>query len=385
LKPQAFFFRLSFGGPILGLVIGMIVSWWLKRIVNNSLLETNLTIVAAYLTFYVAESWETEVSGILALVGLGLYMTKVGKTHISHLSEETLHHIWSYLGFVGEAGVFIIAGTIIALKVFGEDSSIGWKDWLKLLALYVILHVSRFTLIFALKWPLSKIGYGLSWAQAVVLGYSGLRGAVSLVLALIVYLDEDIDVHIREVVIFQTSGIALMTLFINGSTMKFLVRKLGLMRMSNVKKKMLRNIIREYRKEVNETIDELKSKKNFGRIDWDTLKLVACSDKIRDTIFKQRAIEGEEVDMVATQQFENRDIVVDEAEYSFDELYIEAKHRYLTTIKGIYWDFFTNGQCSSRSCLLLIESADRAMDHVDAPLKDFDFIQKYFKGSCWMR
>lgn len=344
LDSSILFVRLSLGGPLLGLIMGVIVTFWLTRIVNNSILETNLTIVAAYLTFYFAETWGLEVSGILALVGLGLYMTKEGRTKISHLSEETLHEIWTYLGFACETGVFVIAGTIISHKVFQADHSIGWKDWVKLVGLYIILHVIRFTMVLILRWPLSKIGYGLSWSQAIVLGYSGLRGAVSLILAVIVYLDTDINEHIRDIVLFQTAGIALMTLFINGSTMKFLVTKLGMMRMTNVKKKMLKNIIKAYRKEVGETIDELKSKKNFGKIDWEALKLLASSEKIRDTIFKQRAIEREENDMIATNQIDNQNIMIDNAEYSPEELYIEAKHRYLTTLKGIYWDFFSNGQ-----------------------------------------
>lgn len=238
-------------------------------------METNITIVAAYMVFYTAEIWDLEVSGILALVGLGLYMTKIGKTRISHLSEETLHHIWSYLGYACETLVFVIAGTIVSLKVFEEDSAIGWKDWLKLLALYVLLHVIRFSMIFILKWPMSKLGYGLSWAQAIVLGYSGLRGAVSLILSVIVYLDTGVNQHIRDIVIFHTAGIAIMTLVINGTTMGFLIRKLGLMRMSEVKKKMLKNIMKAYRAEINIHVDEMKLRKNFGKIEWDSLKTVA--------------------------------------------------------------------------------------------------------------
>ena len=43
------FFRLSFGGPAIGILFGVVASFWLKRIVNNSKLEMNFTIVTAYL------------------------------------------------------------------------------------------------------------------------------------------------------------------------------------------------------------------------------------------------------------------------------------------------------------------------------------------------
>jgi len=91
------FFRLSCGGPALGIIVGIIISFWLKRIINNPILETNITIVAIYLLFYISEFTELHVSGMLALVTLGIYMAKEGKTNISAASQETLRHIWSYL------------------------------------------------------------------------------------------------------------------------------------------------------------------------------------------------------------------------------------------------------------------------------------------------
>lgn len=50
------------------------MGYWLKHTYNNFILEINLTIVGSYLVFYFAETF--KISGILALVGLGLYMTK---------------------------------------------------------------------------------------------------------------------------------------------------------------------------------------------------------------------------------------------------------------------------------------------------------------------
>ena len=189
---------------------------------------------------------------------------------------------------------------------------------------------------------MSKCGYGLNAKQCLVLGYSGLRGAVSLTLALIVYLDHDVDHHIRDIVLFHTAGVALLTLIINGSTIGLLVKKLGMMRMSEVKKKMLKNLIKAYRNEAKEVVEELKEKRNFGKIDADKLIEVACTEKIRNEIFKRRAIKKDDNDLNSNE--ENQELVIDQREYTEDELYLEAKYRYLTTLKGIYWDFFEQGQ-----------------------------------------
>lgn len=306
-------------------------------------------------------------------------MTKSGKTRISHVSEETLHHIWSFLGYFAETMVFLLAGVIITVKVWMEDSIIVWQDYLKCIALYFILHIIRFSVIFIIKWPLSKLGYGLNWREGIVLGYSGLRGAVSLCLALVVKLDHTIDHHIQDIVIFHTAGIAILTLIINGSTMSYVLRGLGMMRMPEVKKKMVRNLIKAYRKEVHDTIETLKEKKHFGKIDWDKLKEIAGSDRIREKIFKKRKIEKHKSDLQASANINALTLVLDHRnDYTEDELYIEAKHRYLTSLKGIYWDFFEQGQCDSATVLLLIESAARAIDHEDDEIKDFTFIETYF-------
>ena len=111
------FCRLSFGGPCVGILFGILAVIWLKFIVNNSVLETNLTIIVAYLAFYVSEFTFLKVSGILALVSLGLYMSRSGKTSISRQSHEPLHYIWGYLSYTWETIVFIFAGVIIAAKV----------------------------------------------------------------------------------------------------------------------------------------------------------------------------------------------------------------------------------------------------------------------------
>ena len=107
------FIRLSLGGPLLGIIGGMIMSAILKRIHNNGVLEVNTTIFVSYLIFFIAESTPVHVSGILAVVFMGLYMTNVGKTRISAESEHAVHHVWGYIGFVAETVIFILSGIIM--------------------------------------------------------------------------------------------------------------------------------------------------------------------------------------------------------------------------------------------------------------------------------
>jgi CPA1 family monovalent cation:H+ antiporter len=76
------FVRVSLGGPLLGVIIGIIISYWIKRIIRDNVLSVNATFVGAYICFYIAEFTAVKVSGILSIVVLGLYMSNVGKRKI---------------------------------------------------------------------------------------------------------------------------------------------------------------------------------------------------------------------------------------------------------------------------------------------------------------
>jgi NhaP-type Na+/H+ or K+/H+ antiporter len=79
------FFTLSIGGVILGIIFGFISSFWIKRIFNDEILVVNITLLSCYLVFFVAENinFGFKISGIIALVSLGLFMAASGKKRIA--------------------------------------------------------------------------------------------------------------------------------------------------------------------------------------------------------------------------------------------------------------------------------------------------------------
>jgi NhaP-type Na+/H+ or K+/H+ antiporter len=93
------FIRVSLGGPLLGIIFGIIISYWLKSIIRDSVLSVNITFVGAFLCFWIAEFTDIKVSGILSIVTLGLYMSAVGKRKIYPESEHDLHSVWSYIQY----------------------------------------------------------------------------------------------------------------------------------------------------------------------------------------------------------------------------------------------------------------------------------------------
>jgi NhaP-type Na+/H+ or K+/H+ antiporter len=227
------FLRLSLGGPLLGAAFGMALSLFIKRVFDDSVLETALTFVTCYLLFWTAETSGLHVSGILALVALGLYMSGWGKTYIWSSSEEKVHAFWSFIGWSGETLIFLLSGVIIGNEVI-LNQSISAEDWGKLFLFFILIMIIRALVVFLFLPVLRRWGYGLSFAESLVLIYGGLRGAVGLALALIVYHNDDIDTHTRELVLFHTAGIATLTLLVNGTTTGIVVDTLGLARSSKV-------------------------------------------------------------------------------------------------------------------------------------------------------
>ena len=233
------FVRLSIGGPLVGIACGVISSWWLKRIYDDPTLEIAVTFFTCYMTFWIAELSGAHVSGILALVSLGFYMSGVGKTYISVRSENDLHAFWKFMGWTGETLIFILSGVIIGNKVFAEGRFEG-TDFALLVVFYVMLTIIRF-LIIAMFYPVLKTsGYGTTWQDSFVMAYGGLRGAVGLTLALIVFHEHELGHRLKELVLFHTAGIAIMTLLINGTTTGYWINKLGLSKISEVKENMLK-------------------------------------------------------------------------------------------------------------------------------------------------
>ncbi len=223
------------------------------------MLEVNITVFGSYLLFYMSQDTILDVSGILALVAMGLYMTNKGKYRISKESEEAVHHVWSYLAFIAETTIFLLAGLIIGIKTL-TSSHITYKDYLLCLALYVFLHLIRFVSIL-IFWPcLRKMGYGLTFKQVVLLSYGGLRGALGLTLGLIVANEEgEKNEYAKALILFHTAGIALVTIIINGTTTGFLIRKLGLSKVTTpLKMKLMDNLIDQVTDEVEKLIESLK-------------------------------------------------------------------------------------------------------------------------------
>lgn len=171
--------------------MGLIGSLWLRRVIRDDVLTSTITFIACYIVFYFAEFTFFHVSGILAIVVLGLFMSAFGKTKIYPESEHAVHTVWSFAQYGCETIIFLLTGVLIGVEMM-DKSTITSADWVKMFVFYLCMIVMRFVMVGTFWKLLQSHGYGLSKAEFWVLIWGGLRGALGLTLALMVGVDQEL-------------------------------------------------------------------------------------------------------------------------------------------------------------------------------------------------
>jgi len=197
------FFLVAGGGIIIGLILGLLISLAISMI-DNPLIETTLTSVLAFGSYIVAEQF--HVSGVLAVVAAGIVSGNLGPSRMSPTTRILAFNFWEYAAFLANSFVFLLIGLQIDLNVL-------LTDWNAILWAILAVLVARAASIYGLSW----IGSGVPMRYKHILYWGGLRGAISLALAL--SLPASLGDQ-RTVIQSMAFGVVLFTLLIQGSTMK---------------------------------------------------------------------------------------------------------------------------------------------------------------------
>ncbi|KGP71608.1 cation:proton antiporter [Pontibacillus yanchengensis] len=205
------FLKFALGGAIIGLVIGYIFSQ-IIRVFDDYPLEIALSMLLFFGSYFIAEHF--KVSGVIAVVIGGLLFGSYGKK--IGMSEETKTNINTFWDTIT-----LLANSIIFLMVGIEIREIDFSGKWGLIALAIVIVLVGRTI--ALYTSTSYIKH-LGAKEKILLNWGGLRGSLSIALAL--SLPEDFDG--REEVLLLTFSVVLFSLVVQGLTLKPLIKKLGL-------------------------------------------------------------------------------------------------------------------------------------------------------------
>ncbi|MBS1917964.1 MAG: Na+/H+ antiporter [Bacteroidetes bacterium] len=227
------FFMVAGMGVLIGLAIAHIVYAIHRFLPTTPSIDTAITLISPYLMYIVAEHF--HYSGILAVVSGGLFLSFRSTDIFSYSTRLQSHSVWDTLVFILNGVVFILIGLQLhtIINGLGEYS-------LTSAVLYSII-VSITVIIIRILWvfPGAYLPRLLSkkireneerpgWKSVFIVGWSGMRGVVSLASALAVPLTLTTGEAFpqRNLVLFITFVVILFTLVIQGLSLPFLIKYL---------------------------------------------------------------------------------------------------------------------------------------------------------------
>jgi len=250
-------FILSFlGGILLGAIGGRVYGMLLPHLGGSRMAEVTLAVALPYIVYLLGE--EVEVSGVVAVASAGLTAGAVARVRMTPDNWEYLEQVWQQMGFWASSLIFITASADVPRLLVG----LHFTDlWLLLIAIAAAL-LSRAAVLFGLFPLLSALGLSqkVSAAYNFAITWGGLRGAVTLALALAVTENNSIAPEMRDLIAVLATGFVLFTLLVNGLTLRPLMNLLQLNRLSSLDE-ALRDKVRvlsltEVRDAVRETANE---------------------------------------------------------------------------------------------------------------------------------
>ena len=262
-----FFFQVALGGPAVGLACGLVALLILILIKNstegndtdNASNQTTLTFVVAYLSFFVGEQ-VCEVSGVLACVTTGTMIAGYGWPLLS--AKHSLHNCWHVAEFMGNTIIFMLSGILIGSDIHDEwqiSKGETGKYFGYMIVVYIFMVIIRFVMMGILYFPLSKLGYGFErgWKDAFVGVWGGLRGAVGLILCLII--DEDSTIcNDGAPFVVIIGGATFLTLIVNGTTTGPILNALGMLKDPEVQDFLDFSVKRNIHGKTKEYFDNMK-------------------------------------------------------------------------------------------------------------------------------
>jgi Na+/H+ antiporter len=224
-------------GAIGGVAIGLVVGWLLaqaRRRVDEPVTEIILSVVTGYAAYLPAEL--LGLSGVLAAVTAGLYIGWQSPRLASPATRLLGFSFWEVLVYLLNAVLFVLVG----LQLHGILGALSGNSAVVLLGQATL--VSAVVIAVRMAWGFTvpylvrlldrrpgQVARRVGARQRLVVGWSGMRGAVSLAAALALPLETGSGQPFpeRNLIVFMTFAVILATLVLQGLTLPWLIRRLG--------------------------------------------------------------------------------------------------------------------------------------------------------------
>ncbi len=216
------------GGIAIGLAAGWVIAE-VRRRLDDVVLETTISLLSGYAGYVPAE--QLGCSGVLAAVSTGIYVGFRAPEISSARQRLSGYGMWEILQFVLNALLFVLIGLQLPAILDGLGGRSAGVLLGQAAAVSAGVIMTRMTwlavspqIIRALDRRPAQRARRIGWRERLISAWSGMRGAVSLAAALAL----PAGFPERNLILFVTFAVILVTLVLQGLTLPLLIRRLGI-------------------------------------------------------------------------------------------------------------------------------------------------------------
>ncbi|KUJ73825.1 cation:proton antiporter [Ruegeria profundi] len=244
------------GGAVTGWILARASLWLMSLIEGFELAQISISIALPYLAYVVAEQ-SVGASGVIAVVVSGITLNLSAPGRLTPQAWARLSDVWGVLAHWAGALIFILAALLIPRLLSGFQ----WSDFGLILVVIVAAVAARVFILFGFLpfLTLLRVSPPVDRPFRFAILWGGMRGAVTLALALAVTENAQVAAETKRAVGILATGFTLFTLIVQGPTLRPFIRRLGLDKLSAVDEALSRQVIAVSLQTVREDVEKTTS------------------------------------------------------------------------------------------------------------------------------
>lgn len=256
------FFVLFVAGALTGYATGLAAVMVMDRLRGQPMALVSLSLALPYLTYILAEHG-LHVSGVIGVVAAGMTVNLMGPSRMPPDAWKYLRDIWELLSHWSGALIFILAAIFVPRLL----DNVTLSDVALIGVVIVAALAARAVVLFGLLPLLSRLHLSPAVHRnyRMVMVWGGLRGAVTLALALAVTENPLVPSEAKQMVAVLATGFTLFTLIIQGTTLRPVIAYLGLNRLTALEEALQKQVVAVALQTVREEVSETATQHQLTR------------------------------------------------------------------------------------------------------------------------
>ncbi|TNE58295.1 MAG: cyclic nucleotide-binding domain-containing protein [Alphaproteobacteria bacterium] len=252
------------GGGLVGYIFARGFTVAIAGMRDAVLAEVTLSVALAYITFYVAEA-NFGVSGVIAVVSASMTFASFGRTSLSPGAWDLLSGTWRLLDFWATSLIFVLAAMIVPQAFLAYQPG----DLAIVLVTFLATLIARYIGLYGLMPLLTATGIAepVPGDYKKVILWGGLRGAVTIALALAVSESPLIPTEIGRFILVSATGYVLATLLVQAPTLRTLMRFLRMDMLTPSEQRIKARVLEVSQRRVKDQVAQIARELDLERSD----------------------------------------------------------------------------------------------------------------------